>query len=82
MPICGCGKEGRYEMRDGNYACNKYIRCPEYSELQKANTNLLRDFTVLIGVVQDLTKFHEGTDHYENALEEYEKICEKRQIIG
>jgi len=35
MPIndflgkCGCGKPARYTVGNEEYACNKYMRCPE-----------------------------------------------------
>jgi len=31
---CGCGRDGVYDMGNGKYSCNKYIRCPTYDELE------------------------------------------------
>lgn len=34
IPLCGCGKESRYAIKDGEWACNKYARCPDYDQLK------------------------------------------------
>lgn len=28
-PKCGCGRAARYMVHGGEFACNKYLRCPD-----------------------------------------------------
>lgn len=54
IPLCGCGKECRYIIKDGEWACNKYARCPDYDQLRGRVLDLRNKLSVATDYLHDL----------------------------
>lgn len=69
--LCGCGKPVRYMIAGDvvSYACNKYVRCPSWDEL---NAKLIETATIIGELIQWL-KTREG---------ELEELKEKTSSTG
>lgn len=69
MVKCGCGRETRYTVgKDKNgemiLACNKYKRCPSYSELEALNAIRFQRITKLESALGKIASRGYNSDPY------------------
>jgi len=66
METCGCGKDGKYLIKDADgfeqYSCNKYKRCPTYDELFEHNRILTNKLNSCMNKFKVLRKAKEIFD--------------------
>lgn len=74
---CGCGKQAKYMLTDGNTSCNKYSRCPTYEELVASNAELKEDISMLLQRIKELLVYREGTVSYNEAVGHIKAIARK-----
>jgi len=77
---CGCGKAVRYTTRCGKGACNKYLRCASYEELDEMHTKLAQDYSRLMFHAINLTLYRDGTELHDKACKFVEKLNERTSV--
>ena len=80
---CGCGRDVRYmtgnTFTEGSGSCNKYKRCPEYSDLEKEIIILREANKLLTECSEVFMDYRYGTDTWNKAEAALNRLKELTQ---